>query len=160
LIGKLLETRNDWALTLIRVVAGGVMLTHGAQKMLGWFGGLGFSRTMQVFSHGRGIPPVFVFLMICAEFFGALGMFLGCLSRIAAFSVFVDMVVAASLVNIHFGFFANWNGSQKGEGIEYHLLMIGMALAIMIRGGGAFSVDRLLVPRKPHGSVREAQAEC
>ena len=143
---KLLQTRNDWILTLIRVVAGGVMLPHGMQKLLGWFGGAGFTRTMHGFDHG--VPTPLVFLVIMAEFFGALGMILGCLSRIAAFSVAVDMIVAVLLVHIHVGFFMNWGGTQKGEGIEFHLLMIGMSLAVMIAGGGAFSVDRALSGNK------------
>jgi putative oxidoreductase len=146
-IGKLLETKNDWALTLIRVVAGGVMFPHGAGKLLGWFGGGGFSRTMVGLSR-QGFSAPLVFLVICAEFFGALGLVLGCLSRIAAFSIVVDMAVAAFAVNIHFGFFANWQSTKAGEGIEYHLLMMGMALAVLIWGGGAFSVDRALAARQ------------
>jgi putative oxidoreductase len=147
LFGKLLGTKNDWVLTLIRIVAGGVMFPHGAGKLLGWFGGAGFSRTMEVLSH-QGFPAPLVFLAICAEFFGALGLVLGCLSRIAAFSIVADMAVAAFVVNIHFGFFANWQDTKAGEGIEYHLLMMGMALAVMIWGGGAFSVDRALAASK------------
>ena len=143
MFAKLLQTRNDWILTLIRVVAGGVMLPHGMQKLLGWFGGAGFTRTMHGFDHG--VPTPLVFLVIMAEFFGALGMILGCLSRIAAFSVAVDMIVAALVTYNRFGMlFMNWSGTRKGEGIEFHLLMIAMSLAVMIAGGGAFSVDRAL----------------
>ena len=145
---KLLQTRNDWILTLIRVVAGGVMLPHGMQKLLGWFGGAGFTRTMHVLGQ-TGIPAPLVFLVIMAEFFGALGMILGCLSRIAAFSVAVDMIVAALTVYNRTGMlFMNWGGTQTGEGIEFHLLMIAMSLAVMIAGGGAFSVDRALSGNK------------
>jgi putative oxidoreductase len=144
MLAKLLRTGNDWKLTLIRVVAGGVMLPHGLQKLLGWNGGAGFARTMQNFTHGLGIPAWLVFLVIVAESFGALGMILGFFSRIAAFSVLADMIGAASLVNIHSGFFMNWAGNRKGEGMEYHLLMIAMTLVVMIWGGGAFSVDRAL----------------
>lgn len=150
MLSKLLRTKNDWTLTLIRVVAGGVMLPHGLQKLLGWDGGPGFTNAMKFFVHTMGIPAWLVFLVIMAESFGALGMILGFLSRIAAFSVFADMVGAALLVNIHSGFFMNWSGARKGEGIEYHLLMMGMALVVMIWGGGAFSVDRALT-RKNEG---------
>jgi putative oxidoreductase len=125
-----------------------VMLPHGMQKLFGWNGGPGFTRTMQNFTHGLGIPSWLVFLVIMAEFFGALGMILGCLSRIAAFSVVMDMIGAALLVNIHSGFFMNWSGHAKGEGIEYHLLMAAMSLAVMIWGGGAFSIDRVLSGNK------------
>jgi putative oxidoreductase len=143
---KLLRTRNDWTLTLIRVVAGGVMLPHGMQKMFGWFGGAGFMLTMHNFSHR--FPAPLVFLMIMAEFLGALGLILGCLSRIAAFGIAVDMIVAAITTTSHFGMFINWAGKQKGEGMEFQFLMIAMALAILIAGGGAFSVDRALTGSK------------
>ena len=148
MFAKLLQTRNDWILTLIRVVAGGVMFPHGLQKLLGWFGGAGFTGTI----HGlgrMGFPAPLAFLVIMAECFGALGMILGCLSRIAAFGVAVDMIVAALTVYGRTGMvFMNWGGTQKGEGIEFHLLMIGMSLAVMIAGGGAFSVDRALSGNK------------
>src|SRR5579863_507155 len=140
---KLLRTKNDFALTLVRVVAGGVMLPHGMQKMFGWFGGPGFSTTMRVLPHLVGIPAWLIFFAIMAEFFGALGMILGCLSRIAAFGVLMDMIGAGAL-SFRYGFFMNWAGTKKGEGIEYHLLMATMALTVMIWGGGAFSIDRVL----------------
>ena len=148
MFAKLLQTRNDWILTLIRVVAGGVMFPHGMQKLLGWFGGAGFTRTIHALGQ-MGFPAPLVFLVIMAESFGALGMILGCLTRIAAFSVAVDMIVAALTVYHRTGLvFMNWGGMQKGEGIEFHLLMIAMSLAVMIAGGGAFSVDRALSGNK------------
>jgi putative oxidoreductase len=140
---KLLRTRNDGVLTLIRIVAGGVMLPHGMQKMFGWFGGAGFAGTIHGFGQ-RGFPAPLVFLVIMAEFFGSIGLILGFLSRIAAFSIAVDMTVAAITVTSKFGMFINWAGKQKGEGMEYQLLMIAMALAIVFAGGGALSVDRAL----------------
>ena len=140
---KMLRTRNDGVLTLIRIVAGGVMLPHGMQKMFGWFGGAGFMGTIHGFGQ-RGFPAPLVILVIFAEFFGSIGMIIGFLSRIAAFSIAVDMTVAAITVTSKFGLFINWAGKQKGEGMEYQLLMIAMALAIVIAGGGALSVDRAL----------------
>lgn len=146
LFTKLLQTKRDLKLTLIRIVAGGVMLPHGMQKMLGVFGGEGFNGTMRVLPHLTGIPEWLIFFAIMAEFFGAVGMILGCLSRIAAFGVLMDMIGAASL-SYRFGFFMNWGGTHKGEGIEYHLLMGAMALVVMIWGGGAFSIDRALTAK-------------
>jgi putative oxidoreductase len=140
---KLLRTRNDGVLTLIRVVAGGVMLPHGMQKMFGWFGGAGFMGTIHGFGQ-RGFAAPLVVLVIFAEFFGSIGLIIGFLSRIAAFSIAVDMTVAAITVTSKFGMFINWAGKQKGEGMEYQLLMIAMTLAIMIAGGGALSVDRAI----------------
>jgi putative oxidoreductase len=130
-------------LTLIRIVAGGVMLPHGMQKMFGWFGGAGFTGTIHGFGQ-RGFPAPLVFLVILAEFFGSIGLIVGFLSRIAAFGIAVDMTVAAITVTSKFGMFINWAGKQKGEGMEYQLLMIAMTLAIVIAGGGALSVDRAL----------------
>ena len=148
MIANLLKTKDDFKLTLIRVVAGGVMIAHGVQKLLGWFGGVGFTNTMQVFTHAIGVPAPLAFLVIIVESFGALGVILGCLSRIAAFGMVVDMVAAVLMVHIHFGFFMNWSGTHKGEGFEYHLMMIAMSLVVMIWGGGAFSIDRALSGNK------------
>ena len=131
-------------LTLIRIVAGGVMLPHGMQKMFGWFGGAGFAGTIHGFGQ-RGFPAPLVFLVIMAEFFGSTGLIVGFLSRIAALGIAIDMTVAAMTVTSKFGMFINWAGKQKGEGMEFQLLMIGMTLAIVIAGGGALSVDRALV---------------
>jgi putative oxidoreductase len=117
------------------------MFPHGAQKVLGWFGGYGFGPTLDFFSH-MGVPVVFGILAILAEFAGALGLITGLFTRIAAFGVGVNMLVALVLVHAPNGFFMNWAGNQKGEGFEYHLLAIGIALAVMIRGGGALSLDR------------------
>jgi len=90
------------------------------------------------------IPAVFAFLAICAEFFGSLGLIFGFLTRIAAFGIAVNMIVAVLMVHIHVGFFVNWFGNQKGEGFEYHLLALALAIPVMIRGAGAVSVDRAL----------------
>ncbi|MFY9727302.1 MAG: DoxX family protein [Bryobacteraceae bacterium] len=140
---KLIGTRNSPPLAIIRLVLGVVMFAHGAQKMLGWFGGYGFSGTMGFFGH-MGIPAPFAFLAIAAEFCGGLGLILGFLSRIAAFGVLCNMVVAVLTVHLHNGFYMNWAGTAKGEGFEYHLLAIAMALAVIIGGAGTASVDRAL----------------
>jgi putative oxidoreductase len=146
----LLHTRDDWTLTLIRVVAGGVMLPHGMQKMFGWFGGAGFSGTIHNFGQ-RGFAAPLVVLVILAEFFGSIGLILGFLSRIAAFGIAIDMTVAAITTTSKFGMFINWSGKQKGEGMEFQFLMIAMAVAILIAGGGAWSVDRSLSGRRSAG---------
>jgi putative oxidoreductase len=137
-----LRTWPDWAALVIRVALAVVFFPHGAQKALGWYGGGGFSATMQGFSSQFG--PVLAFLAITAEFAGSIGLFIGFLSRIAAFGVLCNMLVAVALVHSRFGFFMNWTGRQAGEGFEYHLLAIGMLVAIIIRGGGAWSVDLAL----------------
>jgi putative oxidoreductase len=141
---KLLATSDDWTLTLLRLVMGVIFFAHGAQKVLGWFGGYGFSGTMGYFTNVAHIPAPFAFLAICAEFLGGLGLLLGALGRIAAFGIACNMVVAIMMVHHNFGLFMNWTGKQKGEGFEFHLLVIAIAVALMARGSGAFSVDRAL----------------
>jgi putative oxidoreductase len=140
---KLLATSDDWTLTLMRLVLGVVFFAHGAQKMLGWFGGYGFSGTMGYFTHS-GIPAPLAFLAIAAEFFGGMGLVVGLLSRVAAFGIVVNMVVAVLTVHLPNGLFMNWTGAQKGEGFEYHLLAIAIGIAILVRGGGAVSIDHAL----------------
>jgi putative oxidoreductase len=141
---KLMSTTDDYAVTILRLLLGVVFFAHGAQKVLGWFGGYGFSGTMGFFTHQMGIPAPIAALAIAAEFLGGIGLLVGFLSRIAAFGIAFEMLVAVAMVHQHFGFFANWTGQQKGEGFEYHILAVAIALAIMIKGSGAFSVDRAL----------------
>lgn len=143
---KLIRTSDDPIALMLRLTLGLVMFPHGAQKALGWFGGYGFSGTMQFFTQQVHIPALFAFLAITAEFAGSLGLLSGFLTRIAAFGILCNMVVAALTVHLGNGFFMNWYGTQKGEGFEYQILAIGLALAIIIRGGGKASVDRALSP--------------
>ena len=147
MIRKLLATDNNAATALLRLVLGVIFFAHGAQKMLGWFGGYGFTGTMGFFTNVMHIPALFAFLAIAAEFFGGLGLILGLLTRIAALGIFTNMAVAIALVHHHFGFFMNWTGTQKGEGYEYHLLVLALTVFLMIRGAGAASMDRVLSVR-------------
>jgi putative oxidoreductase len=141
---KLIATDNDNATTILRLVLGVIFFAHGAQKMLGWFGGYGFTGTMGFFTGVLHIPAVFAFLAIAAEFFGGLGLIFGLLTRVAAFGVLCNMIVAVTMVHARFGFWMNWTGAQKGEGYEYHLLLLATSAFLMIRGAGAVSIDRLL----------------
>jgi putative oxidoreductase len=140
---KIVNTRNSHTIALLRLVLGVVFFAHGAQKMLGWFGGYGFSGTMGFFI-SMGIPAPFAFLAISAEFFGGLGLLVGFLGRIAAFGIICNMAVAVCMVHRQNGLFMNWSGAQKGEGFEFHLLVIAIALVIVVKGSGAFSLDRFL----------------
>jgi len=141
---KLINTSGDPVITILRLVLGVVFFAHGAQKALGWFGGYGFSGTMGFFTNIMHIPAPLAFVAICAEFLGGIGLLLGLLGRVAAFGIAFNMLVAVLMVHWHFGLFANWAGNQKGEGIEFHLLALAIALAIMIKGSGALSIDRAL----------------
>jgi putative oxidoreductase len=144
---RLVATDNSMSMLVLRLTLGIVMFPHGAQKMLGWFGGYGFTKTMAAMS--QSLPSAIVFLVIIAEFFGSLGLILGLLTRAGAFGIFAVMAGAVITVHSKFGYFMNWsgavvNGRAAPEGFEYHLLAIGLAIALIIRGGGALSVDRLI----------------
>ncbi len=139
---KIIATNNDYSTTILRLTLGLVMFPHGAQKMLGWFGGYGFSGTMGFFTGQMGIPSIFALIAILAEFAGSIGLISGLLTRVAAFGIASVMTVAILTSHLANGFFMNWYGNQKGEGFEYHLLALGLAIAVIIRGGGALSLDR------------------
>jgi putative oxidoreductase len=149
---NLLATTNDTTLTLMRLVLGIVFFIHGAQKTLGWFGGYGFSGTMNFFTSVMHIPAPLAFLAIAAEFFGGIALMIGFMARIAALGIAINMLVAIFMVHLHSGFFMNWTGTQKGEGIEYHLLALAVAVPIIIRGAGAFSVDAELAKNPAQGT--------
>ena len=144
---ELFRTDDSWTGLILRVTLGAVMFPHGAQKLLGWFGGPGFSQTMTVFTGNMHIPMFLVLLVIAAESFGAVGLILGFFSRVAAFGIMCDMVGAIAIVHWKNGFFMNWAGKQAGEGFEYHLLAIAISLAILFKGAGHWSVDRALAKR-------------
>jgi len=141
---KLIQTNDDVAALVLRLTLGVVFFPHGMQKLLGWFGGPGFSGMMGMFTDKMAIPAVFAFLAIMAEGLGSLGLITGLLTRVAAFGIAVNMAVAVYLMHYQNGFFMNWFGNQKGEGFEYHLLVIGIAIVLMITGGGKWSVDKTL----------------
>jgi putative oxidoreductase len=150
----LFKTDNSTGPLLARLMLGIVMFPHGAQKMLGWFGGHGFSGTMNFFTGMMHIPAPFAFLAILAEFAGSLALIAGVLSRVAALGIATVMTVAVVTVHAANGFFMNWTGSQKGEGFEYHLLALGLALIVIFQGGGKASVDALLARKStaPRGA--------
>jgi putative oxidoreductase len=105
------------------------------------------------FFEGMGIPALFAFLAILAEFLGSLGLILGFLSRIAAFGIAVNMLVAIAKVHAANGFFMNWAGNQKGEGFEYHLLVLAIAAQVMIAGAGAASLDWFIYRKTSYSRV-------
>lgn len=144
-IGAFFATANNSAPLIARVTLGAIMLPHGLQKTLGWFGGHGFAGTMGFFE-SLGIPAALGFLAIAAESAGALALIAGLTSRLAAFGIAGVMGVAVTMHKAN-GFFMNWYGNQKGEGFEYHLLAIGLALVVMIHGAGKASIDRYIARR-------------
>jgi len=143
MLRRLLQTNNDPVFTIIRLVLGLVFFAHGAQKMLGWFGGYGFAGTLSAFSTS-GMPTLLALLVILTEFFGSVALICGAFARVASGAIALLMVGAVTMVHAHFGFYMNWFGQQKGEGFEYHLLALGLAVAVLVRGAGSLSVDGLL----------------
>ncbi len=143
MLKKLMQTDDDTGMLIVRLALGIVMFPHGAQKLLGWFGGGGYAATMEGMTK-MGLPAAIVFLVIICEFFGALSLITGLLGRLGAFGILCVMLGAIFLVHLPNGFFMNWMGNQKGEGIEYHILAIGIALAVIIKGSGRLSIDRAM----------------
>ena len=132
------------------------MFAHGAQKMLGWFGGYGFQGTIGFFHEQLKIPSVFAFLAIMAEFLGSICQLLGLFTRVAALGIAIVMLAAIFMVHLRVGFFSNWFGNQKGEGFEYHLLAIALCVVLLARGAGAFSLDRMLYQRVSSREARQS----
>lgn len=144
----IVATSNDCTIAICRIVLGIVFFMHGSQLMLGWFGGYGFNGTMHFMTAQLGIPAVFAAIAILAQFLGGLGLIVGLLSRIAAFGIACVMLFAVVKIHLAVGFFMNWYGAQKGEGYEYHLLVLAICLLIMVKGAGALSIDRALSKEK------------
>jgi putative oxidoreductase len=132
-------TGLDIGLLAVRVALGVMIWAHGAQKLLGWFGGSGPGGFVDAMA-GMGIPAFLAWLAIIAEFFGGLGLIFGVLPRLSALGVLIVMIVAAVKVHAQHGFFMNWFGAKQGEGWEFHLLAGAMALLIMLAGPGRVSL--------------------
>ena len=144
----LFETNESYAPLILRILLGSVVLMHGMQKLLGWFGGFGFSKTMGFFTESVGLPWIIGFLIIMLETLGALALIIGLGTRIISF--FYIVLPFGMIVTIHFknGFFMNWFGTLKGEGYEYFILWIGMALALFITGGGKYAIDKIFIEKE------------
>jgi len=140
----LFQTNDKFSYWVPRVILGCVILPHGAQKLFGWFGGFGFTNTMTYFTQTAGLPWIIAFLIIMGESLGSLGLIVGFFTRLSALGLICIMVGAIITVHIPNGFFMNWFGKNAGEGFEYHLLVIGMSIPLLISGGGKYSVDVLI----------------
>lgn len=141
---RLLQTEPSNALLVLRVALAIVIFPHGAQKLLGWYGGPGVDGTLQLFA-ALGVPAGIAVLVILSDYFGSLALAIGLVGRFAAFGTTMVMLGAMTLVHAPYGFFLNWNGDQAGEGIQFHLLVLAVSLVVMARGSGAWSLDRWLL---------------
>jgi putative oxidoreductase len=142
MIRMIFGTQNDMAGLIMRLTLGAVMLPHGLQKVFGLFGGAGLQATLQSFTTRMGLPMPVAILVILAESAGALGLIFGFCTRLCALGIALVMGGAIVMVHWQHGFFMNWFGRQAGEGFEYHLLVIGLALALLVHGGGKWSFDQ------------------
>ena len=147
LLHRALSTDQDRTLLAQRVALGLIMLPHGAQKLLGWFAGYGWSGTMAFLTDTMHLPAPLAALIIVAESLGAVGLVLGAGTRLAALGIASVMLGAIFTTHLDVGFFMNWSGALRGEGFEYHLLALALALPLVVRGGGALSVDGVLAAR-------------
>ena len=139
------ETRGGWAALVLRLGLGTVFFPHGMGKLFGWFGGSGFSGTLAQMTRGHHpLPTALVVMVIAAEGLGSLGLITGFLTRLCAFGLGCTMVGAVAMVHWHNGMFMNWSGKQAGEGFEFHLLAITICLALLILGGGKWSLDGVI----------------
>lgn len=145
-MAQIVFTEAHAAGPIARMVLGGVMLAHGLQKALGWFGGKGFIETLDGFVL-QGIPYALGVLVIAGETLGAVAVILGFLGRFMAAAQIIILAGAIYKVAGAHGFFMNWTGMKEGEGFEFHLLAIGLGLIVLVMGSGSLSIDRWLTRR-------------
>lgn len=147
MIKKILNTESNWGALVARLALGIVLFPHGAQKMLGWFGGYGFTATIDAFTDQMDLPWLVAFAVICIEFFGSIFLILGFASRLWSLAIGGLFIGIIFTTHLEHGFFMNWYGNQAGEGYEYALLMVGIALAVLINGSGKHALDTQLIKR-------------
>ncbi|XCF07135.1 DoxX family protein [Tamlana crocina] len=145
MIRKILKTNENWGQLISRLTLGLVLFPHGAQKMLGLFGGYGYTATMDALTHQMQLPSIIAFLVIIIEFFGAIFLILGCATRVWSLAIVFLFIGIIFTAQFEHGFFMNWFGAQKGEGYEYSLLIIGLAITAVINGAGKLSVDNQIL---------------
>lgn len=144
----ILKTNNDWTGLFLRLTIAIVIFPHGAQKLLGWFGGYGFTGTMQFFTETIGLPWIIGFGVIILEFFGSILLLFGIGSRVLAVAFTMLAIGITFTSHVQNGFFINWFGNQPGEGFEYFLLLAGLGIALMLNGSGRYSFDKIFYSRQ------------
>ncbi|HVJ19657.1 MAG TPA: DoxX family protein [Polyangiaceae bacterium] len=158
LVMTALLTDDSRAALFQRIALAGVVLPHGLQKVFGWFGGWGVQGTIAWFESALGVPSPLSSLVIASDFLGAIALAFGLFVRLTALGIALTMLGAIALLHAPNGFFMNWSGANAGEGFEFHLLALALSLPLVVRGGGAWSLDRWLSkqlaadgPRGEHG---------
>jgi putative oxidoreductase len=144
MINKILNTESNWGALVARLTLGIVLFPHGAQKMWGLFGGYGFAGTMDFFTNQIHLPWIVAFAVIMIEFFGSIFLILGFASRLWSLAIAGLFIGIIFTTHLEHGFFMNWFGNQAGEGYEYALLIIGIAVAVLVNGSGKYALDTQL----------------
>ena len=144
MLDKFFKTDDNLSLLILRVVVGFVVLAHGVQKLFGWFGGHGPSWTIDMFGQWFGFPAFLTILVILSDTVGALLLMLGFLTRFAAVSISMVMIGAIIFVHGRWGFYMNWYAEQRGEGFEFHILILTITIVLAIWGGGKYSIDKFI----------------
>jgi putative oxidoreductase len=155
MLRRFLNTPDEYGLTIVRVVLGVVMIAHGLQKLFGWFGGHGIGGTIADFEAYFGFPAAVTLLVILAESFGSFFLIVGLATRFMALALGLVMIGAIYFVTGQWSFFMNWYAQPRGEGFEFHILVLGIVLALVLRGGGKWSLDRFILARMGHAAGRE-----
>lgn len=145
---RILSTDHNLASFFLRIALGGVMFPHGCRMAFGWFGGDGYAMTIRLFAETLNFPAWLTVAVMVIELAGSVALITGLLTRVAAFGIGATLGLCAYMENINYGFFMNWYSRQTGEGIEYHILAIGIALALLLKGGGFLSLDGLITREK------------
>lgn len=135
---------TDGSSLVLRLTLAGVLLPHGLQQSLGLFGGYGFVGTMGFYTHSAGLSYGLALTVIAVLNLGPVLLLAGLGTRLAALACGLFLAGAMLTAHLSNGFFMNWYGTQHGEGYEYHLLGMGLALALILQGGGRFALDRIL----------------
>jgi putative oxidoreductase len=146
-MNTIFQTEERWSPVILRVILALVIFPHGAQKLLGWYGGAGYEGTIGFLTQQMELPWLLAFLVIVGEFVGPLALVAGLMTRFTAASLGIIMLGAITMVHWPHGFFMNWFGQQTGEGFEYHLLVIGIGLSLMATGAGKWSIDHVIGQR-------------
>jgi putative oxidoreductase len=145
MIKKLMKTTNDHAVAVVRMTLSLVMFAHGSQKMLGWFGGHGPTWTVEMWSKWFGFPAFITWAVIIGEFVAPLFLLAGFFTRIMTLVITMIMFGAIYFVHARWGFYMNWyNQQDRGEGIEYHILVLAICFLLIKKGSGAWSIDKML----------------
>jgi putative oxidoreductase len=131
-------------LLLLRIILGVVFFAHGAQKVLGWFGGYGLSGTVGYFKKVVKVPTPLAYLGPFVEFVGGIALVFGIFTKAAALGILIMMIVATLKVHFPQGFFLSGKGDGKGQGYEFTLTLAVISLVLVLLGGGIYSIDNLI----------------